>query len=129
MSSNSNVLDNIGEYKYGFKDPETYVFKSRRGLSKEGVEQISYMKGEPQWMLDFRLKALGHFQKRPIPTWGGDLSELDLDNIFYYVKPAEQSSNNCDEVQGTIKETFNRLGLPEAEQKFLAGGGAQYERE
>ena len=76
MSSNSNNLDNIGDYKFGFRDPETYVFKSSRGLSKEVVEQISDMKGEPQWMLDFRLKALDHFQKRPIPTWGGDLSGL-----------------------------------------------------
>ncbi len=82
MSSNSHVLDNIGEYKYGFRDPETYVFKSRKGLSKEVVEQISYMKGEPQWMRDFRLKALEHFQHRPIPTWGGDLSELNLDDIY-----------------------------------------------
>src|SRR4030066_1792916 len=129
MSSDSNVLDNIGEYKYGFRDPETYVFKSSRGLSKEIVEQISSMKGEPQWMLDFRLKALGHFQKRPIPTWGGDLSELDLDNIFFYVKPSQDESKNWDDVPSTIKETFNRLGIPEAEQKFLAGVGAQYERE
>jgi Fe-S cluster assembly protein SufB len=129
MSSNSNTLDNIGEYKYGFRDPETFVFKSKRGLSKEVVEQISYMKGEPQWMLDYRLKALDHFQKRPMPLWGGDLSSLDLDNIFYYVKPAQQSSNNWDEVPSTIKDTFNRLGIPEAEQKFLAGVGAQYESE
>ncbi len=129
MSSNSNTLDNIGEYKYGFKDPETFVFKSKRGLSKEVVEQISYMKEEPQWMLDYRLKALDHFQKRPIPIWGGDLSNLDLDNIFYYVKPTQQSSNNWDDVPNTIKETFNRLGIPEAEQKFLAGVGAQYESE
>jgi Fe-S cluster assembly protein SufB len=122
-------LDNIGEYKFGFRDPETYVFKSSRGLSKEIVEKISDMKGEPQWMLDFRLKALDHFQKRPIPTWGGDLSGLDLDNIFYYVKPSQQESKNWDEVPSTIKETFTRLGIPEAEQKFLAGVGAQYESE
>jgi Fe-S cluster assembly protein SufB len=129
MSSNSNSLDNIGQYKFGFSDPETYVFKSRRGLSKEIVEQISAMKGEPQWMLDFRLKALDHFQKRPIPTWGGNLSGLDLDNIFYYVKPSNQESKSWDDVPGTIKDTFNRLGIPEAEQKFLAGVGAQYESE
>src|SRR4030042_1897619 len=129
MSSDSNALDNIGEYKYGFRDPDTFVFKSSRGLSKKVVEQISSMKGEPQWMLDYRLKACDHFQKRPIPTWGGDLSNLDLDNIFYYVKPAQQSTNNWDDVPNTIKETFNRLGIPEAEQKFLAGVGAQYESE
>ena len=129
MSSNSNTLDNIGEYKFGFSDPETYVYKSQRGLSKDVVEKISDMKGEPQWMLEFRLKALDHYQKRPIPTWGGDLSGLDLDNIFYYVKPSQQESKNWDEVPSTIKETFNRLGIPEAEQKFLAGVGAQYESE
>ncbi len=129
MNSNSHALDDIGEYKYGFRDPETYVFKSRKGLSKEVVEQISYMKGEPKWMLDFRLKALDHFQHRPIPTWGGDLSGLDLDNIYYYVKPAQQESKSWDEVPSTIKDTFSRLGIPEAEQKFLAGVGAQYESE
>jgi Fe-S cluster assembly protein SufB len=129
MSSDSNSLDNIGQYKFGFSDPETYVFKSSRGLSKEIVEQISVMKGEPQWMLDFRLKALDHFQKRPIPTWGADLSALDLDNIFYYVKPSNQESKSWDDVPGKIKDTFNRLGIPEAEQKFLAGVGAQYESE
>lgn len=129
MSSNSQSLENIGEYKYGFRDPDTFVFKSRKGLSKEIVEQISYIKGEPQWMLDYRLKALDHFQKRPIPTWGGDLSELNLDDIYYYVKPAEQESKSWDEVPSTIKETFTRLGIPEAEQKFLAGVGAQYESE
>ena len=120
MSSDSRVLEDIGDYKYGFRDPETYVFKSRRGLSKQVVEQISDIKGEPQWMLDYRLKALDHFEKRPIPTWGGDLSGLNLDNIFYYVKPSQQESKNWDEVPSTIKETFNRLGIPEAEQKFLA---------
>jgi Fe-S cluster assembly protein SufB len=129
MSTNQNGLENIGEYKYGFRDPETYVFKSRRGLSKEVVQQISYMKSEPQWMLDYRLKALDHFEKRPIPTWGGDLSGLNLDDIFYYVRPAQQQSKSWDEVPATIKETFTRLGIPEAEQKFLAGVGAQYESE
>jgi Fe-S cluster assembly protein SufB len=129
MSSNSNALDNIGEYKYGFRDPDTYVYKSSKGLSKEVVEQISYMKDEPQWMREFRLRALEHFKHRPIPTWGGDLSGLNLDDIYYYVKPAQQESKTWDEVPSTIKNTFNRLGIPEAEQKFLAGVGAQYESE
>lgn len=129
MSSDSRVLEDIGDYKYGFRDPDTYVFKSRKGLSREVVEQISDMKGEPRWMLDYRLKALDHFEKRPIPTWGGDLSGLNLDEIFYYVKPSQQESKNWDEVPSTIKETFTRLGIPEAEQKFLAGVGAQYESE
>ncbi len=129
MSSDATILEGIGEYKYGFHDPETYVFKSRRGLDRQVVEQISEMKGEPQWMLDFRLKALDHFLKRPMPTWGGDLTTLDLDNIFYYVKPSDKEGNSWDDVPDTIKKTFDKLGIPEAEQKFLAGVGAQYESE
>lgn len=129
MSTDAKMLEGIGEYKYGFRDPETYVFKSRKGLNREIVEQISFMKGEPQWMLEFRLKALEHFMKRPMPTWGGDLSHLDLDDIYYYVKPAEQTGKSWDDVPETIKDTFEKLGIPEAEQKFLAGVGAQYESE
>jgi len=129
MSSDASILEGIGEYKYGFSDPETYVFKSRKGLDREIVEQISYMKGEPAWMLEFRLKALDHFLKRPMPTWGGDLSKLNLDDIYYYVKPAEAESKSWDDVPETIKNTFDKLGIPEAEQKFLAGLGAQYESE
>ena len=127
--SDTHILKDIGDYQFGFKDPETYVFKSRMGLDREIVEQISAMKGEPEWMLDFRLKAFEHFQKRSMPTWGGDLSELDLDNIYYYVKPAEAESKSWDDVPETIKNTFEKLGIPEAEQKFLAGVGAQYESE
>lgn len=129
MSKDSQVLEDIGEYKFGFRDPETYVFKSRKGLDREVVEQISHMKGEPKWMLEFRLRALEHFQKRPIPQWGGDLSRLDLNNIYYYVKPTEMEGKSWDDVPDSIKQTFDRLGIPEAEQKFLAGVGAQYESE
>jgi len=129
MSSDVAILEGIGEYKYGFNDPETYVFKSRKGLNHEVVEEISAMKGEPPWMLEFRLKALDHFLKRPMPTWGGDLSTLDLDDIFFYVKPTDKEGRSWDEVPDTIKQTFDRLGIPEAEQKFLAGVGAQYESE
>jgi len=127
--SDTKILKDIGDYQFGFKDPETYVFKSRLGLDREIVEQISKMKGEPQWMLDFRLKAFEHFKKRPMPTWGGNLSDLDLDNLYYYVKPAEAETSNWDDVPETIKNTFEKLGIPEAEQKFLAGVGAQYESE
>jgi Fe-S cluster assembly protein SufB len=129
MAEDVKILEDIGEYKFGFHDPENYVFKSQRGLSREVVENISHMKGEPQWMLDFRLKALDHFLKRPIPTWGPDLSGLDLDNIFYYVKPMEGQGKTWDDVPDSIKRTFDRLGIPEAERKFLAGVGAQYESE
>ncbi len=129
MASDAQVLEGLSDYKYGFHDFDTSVFKSERGLNREIVEKISSMKGEPQWMLDFRIKALDHFIKRPIPTWGPDLSKLDLDNIFYYVRPAEAESRSWEDVPETIKNTFDKLGIPEAERKFLAGVGAQYESE
>jgi len=129
MTTDDKLLDSIGEYKYGFSDPETHVFKSRKGLDEDIVRQISAMKGEPEWMLKFRLKALKHYLKRPMPTWGPDLSDLDLEDIYYYVKPTDKEGKSWDEIPDTIKNTFDRLGIPEAEQKFLAGVGAQYESE
>jgi Fe-S cluster assembly protein SufB len=129
MASNAQIIEGVGDYQYGFSDPETYIFKSRKGLDREIVEKISYMKGEPKWMLDFRLKALNHFLKRTMPTWGGDLSHLNLDDIYYYVKPTEDESSSWEDVPETIKNTFDKLGIPEAERKFLAGVGAQYESE
>ncbi|NOQ40587.1 MAG: Fe-S cluster assembly protein SufB [Anaerolineales bacterium] len=129
MPNDEKLIDSIGDYKYGFSDPEVYVFKSRKGLDRSIVEEISQMKGEPEWMLKYRLKAYDHFIKRPIPTWGPDLSVLDLDDIYYYVKPTEKEVSSWDEIPDSIKNTFDRLGIPEAEQKFLAGVGAQYESE
>ncbi len=131
MATESDIhrLEGLEKYKYGFSDPDVSVFKTRKGLDREVVEQISHMKGEPEWMLEFRLKALEHFEQRPMPTWGGDLSKLNLDDIYYYVRPAEKEGRSWDDVPDTIKETFNRLGIPEAEQRFLAGVGAQYESE
>ena len=129
MPGDAHILEGMGQYKYGFKDPETYVFKSRKGLDREGVEQISRMKGEPKWMLEFRLKAFEHFRSRPTPTWGADISGLDLEDIYFYVKPTEAQGHTWDEVPDTIKNTFDKLGVPEAERKFLAGLGAQYESE
>ena len=126
---NPDILDGIGDYKYGFQDPETFVYKAGKGLSEDVVRKISEMKQEPEWMLEFRLKALAHFMKRPMPKWGPDLSDLDLNDIYYYVRPSEASSGNWDDVPDTIKATFDKLGIPEAEQKFLAGVGAQYESE
>ena len=122
-------LEGIDRNKYGFSDPDVSVFKTGKGLDRGVVEQISRIKGEPDWMLEFRLKALEHYQSRPMPVWGGDISKLDLDDIYYYVRPAEHESRSWDDVPDTIKETFDRLGIPEAEQKFLAGVGAQYESE
>jgi Fe-S cluster assembly protein SufB len=119
----------IGEYQYGFRDEEDYVFKSGRGLTRATVEEISAMKDEPDWMRDFRLKALEHFQKRPMPNWGADLTGIDFDDIFYYIRPAEKQGKTWEEVPEYIKNTFEKLGIPEAERKFLAGVGAQYESE
>ncbi len=125
----TQMLEELGQYKYGFSTAENFVFKSRRGLDEEVVNQISTMKGEPEWMLKYRLKALEHFRQRPMPTWGAELSGLDLNNIFFYVKPTERDSKTWEDVPDDIKNTFDRLGVPEAERKFLAGLGAQYESE
>jgi Fe-S cluster assembly protein SufB len=129
MSSDAQILEGLGEYKYGFRDESKPFFKSGKGLNREIVEKISAMKEEPQWMLDFRLRALEHFEQRPMPKWGGDLDSLNLDEIYFYTKPTEQESRSWDDVPDSIKNTFDRLGIPEAEQKFLAGVGAQYESE
>jgi Fe-S cluster assembly protein SufB len=117
------------EYQYGFRDPDTSVFRSGLGLSREVVEEISRLKDEPDWMLKFRLRSLEVFRKKPVPTWGGDLSGLDFDKIIYYVRPAERQGRTWEEVPDQIKDTFERLGIPEAERKFLAGVSAQYESE
>jgi len=130
MASDANLLEEMGTYKYGFKDSsDDYFFKSQKGLNREIVIKISEMKGEPQWMLDYRLKALDHFLQRPMPDWGADVSGLNLQDIFYYVKPTEGSEKSWDDVPDEIKNTFDKLGIPEAERKFLAGVGAQYESE
>ena len=129
MSSDVELLEGLDEYKWDFRDPSTHVFQTGRGLNEEVVRQISAQKQEPEWMLEFRLKALKHFGVRPMPEWGADLSGLNLDEIYFYTKPAEAEGRSWDEVPETIKETFNKLGIPEAEQKFLAGVGAQYESE
>ena len=116
--------------KFGFHDPETgYAYKAPKGLSREVVESISEYKEEPQWMRDFRLKALEHFEQRPTPKWGGDLDQIDFEDIHYFVRASEKNSRDWNEVPDDIKNTFDRLGIPEAERKFLAGVGAQYESE
>ncbi len=120
----------LGQYQYGFRDPENYVFKSKKGLNQEIVEEISFMKSEPAWMHDFRLKALEHFQKRPMPNWGSPMiHEIDFDDIYYYVKASQEPGRTWEEVPESIKDTFDKLGIPQAERKFLAGVGAQYESE
>jgi Fe-S cluster assembly protein SufB len=119
----------VGDYQYGFHDPENYVFKSEKGLTRDIVESISRFKNEPQWMTDIRLKALAEFEKRPMPQWGTDLNEIDFQNIRYFVRATEKQGRSWEEVPEDIKSTFDRLGIPEAERKFLAGVSAQYESE
>jgi Fe-S cluster assembly protein SufB len=116
--------------QYDFKDStEMYVHLSKKGLTKETVIEISKMKKEPQWMLDFRLRSYEVFMKKPMPTWGGDLSVIDFQNIYYYAKASDKVEKNWDDVPENVKNTFDKLGIPEAEKKFLAGVGAQYESE
>lgn len=115
--------------KYGFHDPENYIFKAKKGLNREVVEEISWMKGEPDWMREFRLRALDIFEKKPLPQWGGNLNQINFQDIYYYMKASKESAKNWDEVPSDVKKTFDRLGIPEAEQKFLSGVGAQYESE
>ena len=116
--------------KYDFKDStEMYVHLSKKGLSKDTVIEISKMKKEPQWMLDFRLRSYEIFMQKPMPTWGGDLSVIDFQNIYYYAKASDKVEKNWDDVPDNVKNTFDKLGIPEAEKKFLAGVGAQYESE
>src|ERR1700752_4810990 len=117
--------------KFGFHDPETgYAFKAPKGLSRELVLQISEFKNEPEWMRDFRLKSLEHFLARPQPTWGSPLlADVDYDDIHYFVRASERAERSWDDVPEDVKRTFDRLGIPEAERKFLSGVGAQYESE
>lgn len=121
---------NMDYSKYDFKDStEMYVYTSKKGLSREVVEEISKMKGEPQWMLDFRLRSYDIFMKKPMPNWGGSLGQIDFNNIYYYAKASEKTEKDWDNVPSEVKATFDKLGIPEAEKKFLAGVGAQYESE
>ena len=116
--------------QYDFKDStEMYVHLSKKGLTKDTVREISKMKDEPQWMLDFRLRSYDIFMKKPMPQWGGDLNKIDFQNIYYYAKASEKTEKNWDDVPEDVKNTFDKLGIPEAEKKFLAGVGAQYESE
>src|SRR5213594_2987611 len=116
--------------KYDFKDStELYVYLSKKGLSRGTVEEISKLKGEPDWMRDFRLRAYDVFLSKPMPSWGGDLSKIDFQNIYYYAKASEKEGKTWDDVPASVRNTFEKLGIPEAERKFLAGVGAQYESE
>lgn len=134
LNSNEQTAAELDDYKYGFHVAENYVFKaakSKEGLTREIVEEISRFKREPEWMLEVRLKAFEIFQSKPMPTWGDTkaLNEIDFTNIHYFVRPTERVGTSWDEVPSEIKDTFERLGIPEAERKFLAGVSAQFESE
>jgi Fe-S cluster assembly protein SufB len=116
-------------YRFGWHDAENYAFKPKKGLSAEIVEEISAIKQEPEWMRKFRLKALRHFQGRPMPWWGADLSDIDFDDIFYYIRPLEKQAKSWDELPEEMRQTWDKLGIPEAEKKFLGGVTSQYESE
>ncbi len=129
---NTRLREIRGDYaeRYGFHDTRKNVLETQRGLSEEVVRQISGYKEEPEWMLEKRLEGLRHFRERPMPSWGGDLSHIDFEQIIYYVRPSDRSETTWDEVPDDIKNTFDRLGIPEAERKSLIGGvGAQYDSE
>jgi Fe-S cluster assembly protein SufB len=129
----SLVMNEDYKSKYGFHDDVKPVIKPQKGLNPKVVEAISHYKSEPKWMLDFRLKALETFRRKPMPAgfWGGNIQNypLDFEDIFYYLKPTEGQGKTWEDVPEKIKNTFDRLGIPEAEKKFLAGVGAQYESE
>lgn len=124
---NSQILPS--DYRYGFSKPENYTFKSKKGLNKKTVEEISRHKNEPDWMLRFRLEALAVFYKKQMPAWGGDLSRINFDDIYYYIKPIRDKAGSWEELPKEIKETYDAIGIPEAEKKFLGGVSAQYESE
>jgi len=128
-STTAQQLD-LGKYQLGWSDVEDfYVFKPKRGINEDIVREMSWMKGEPEWMTARRLKALRCFERRPMPTWGGDLSRIDFANIFYYIKPVDKQVDAWDELPESVKATYDKLGIPEAERKYLAGVTAQYESE
>ena len=125
----ANTEIDLSKYQLGWSDDEDYVFKPKKGLNEDLVREISWMKGEPNWMRDFRVKSLKQFEKRPMPHWGGDMSEIYFDDIYYYIKPSEAVVDEWEDVPESIKDTYGKLGIPEAERKYLAGVTAQYESE
>ncbi|TVR59930.1 MAG: Fe-S cluster assembly protein SufB [Spirochaetaceae bacterium] len=126
--SDQQTVD-IGDYKFGFAFPDNSVFKTERGLTPEVVAAISRHKKEPDWMLEFRLRSYEEFLKKDMPNWGADLSALDFENIVYYSTSTDAQKKTWEDLPADIKETYDRIGIPEAEQKFLAGVGAQYDSE
>ena len=130
IKENTKSEEELYKEKYGFRDSLEYKYKSKKGLSEEVVREISKIKKEPDWMLEKRLLAYKIFKEKPMPKWGCDLSNIDFDNIYYYLKPTDKNAQNSwDKVPKEIKETFDKLGVPEAERRMFAGGEAQYDSE
>ena len=131
MAENNDAREAVGEYKAGWHDPENSTIRFDFGLSEEVVREISNLKNEPEWMTEIRVRAFKHFMKRPMPTWGNMsmLEEIDFDNICYFLRSSDSTKNDWDDVPDDIRNTFERLGIPEAEQKWLSGVTAQYESE
>src|SRR5215813_13636445 len=120
----------LGKYSYGWSDSDVAGAAAQRGLSEAVVRDISAKKNEPQWMLDLRLKGLRLFGRKPMPAWGADLTDIDFDNIKYFVRSTEKQAGTWDELPADIKNTYDKLGIPEAErQRLVAGVAAQYESE
>jgi Fe-S cluster assembly protein SufB len=128
-SAQQKIGRELDTYRFGFNEPEESVYKAPRGLSTTVVEAISSHKSEPLWMRTFRLQSYKTFLAKTMPTWGADLSRINFDNIFYYLKPVSAQGKTWEDVPKSMKRTFNRLGIPQAEQKYLAGVGAQYDSE
>lgn len=128
-STQEVIKKTLGDYKYGFKTVNKPIFRTPKGLTKEIISEISKRKNEPKWMLEYRLKAFEIFKKKEMPAWGADLSEMDFENIHYYLQPQDRPKNKWEDIPVEIKDTFDKLGIPEAERKFLAGTGAQFESE
>ena len=127
--SKDDVIYNQDNYKYGFSDKDVSVYNTGKGLTQDTVRAISKIKNEPEWMLDIRLKAYDIFCSMEMPKWGPDLSDLDFNEYTYYIRPDDKKSNDWNDVPDTIKDTFDKLGIPDAEQKYLAGVSTQYESE
>ena len=129
-SSDKETARKIKEdYQYGFHDDHVNIEKFDKGLNADIVRRISAIKEEPQWMTDIRLNAIDIFNSKPIPTWGGDMSGIDFNNIIYYVRPQDKQESDWDDVPDEIRNTYDKLGIPDAEKKYLAGVKAQYESE
>ncbi len=127
--STADIGVDLSKYELGWSDAEDYLYKPKKGLNTDIINEMSWMKGEPAWMRDFRLKSYSRFEKRPMPSWGGDMSEIYFDDIYYYIKPTETVKDDWDDIPDAIKDTYEKLGIPEAERKYLAGVTAQYESE